>query len=183
MIPVRSFPNCDWIFFYSPRAIQYFLEQKTIDKDKIRNYKIGTMGVYSSQYLLEKTDCQANFTGEGSPSKIAHDFTVELGSEKVLIPRALNSLQRIENHISKEQCFSIPVYQNHIDESQIPPETSHALLTSPLNARAYFEKIQPKNTEFFCLGETTQNFLKEEYGMDSKLIKYSELNKLFERRI
>ena len=77
-IPFHSLPPSNWIFFYSKNAIRFF--QTLGGFDQLWNQKIAVIGQPSADYLLQKTNIQADFIGNGVPKKTGRNFGLNVSS-------------------------------------------------------------------------------------------------------
>ena len=92
-IPFEAFPTTDWIFFYSRKAVDFFLKQlESFPTDlKVAAFGPGTAAA------LSKHKIRPDFTGTGEGSSTLTAFLKIVGQQSsVLFPQARNSRRTIE---------------------------------------------------------------------------------------
>lgn len=155
-------PAADWVFCYSSRSAGFFL--KGLDRLGISpsNYpKYAAMGSGTAA-SLKKNGCSPSFVGNGEAKTTAQAFFKQAQGKRVLFPRAVQSRQSVQRLLKNEiEVLDLVVYENQIIQHLEIPETFYVVLTSPLNAQAYFS--QPRlheNHRIVAIGTTTANALK-----------------------
>lgn len=159
LIPFNYFPFCEWIFFYSPRCVQYFFEMA--EPNRYQNSKFAVMGSGTARALIAQ-DIIPDFIGNGNPEQTAESFGEEAYEQRVLFPQAENSRKSIEKLISDQvEVIDIVVYSNNPKEKFSIPEADILIFTSPLNAQAYFQKYTLKEEQkVLAIGKTTAEGLR-----------------------
>jgi len=153
-IPFTDFPSTDWIFFYSRKAVEFFLTQiQNLPTDlKIAAYGSGT----AEALKIYKVTPDFVGTGEGISTFAA--FTKIAGHQPtVLFPQALHSRRTVENLAGDQiKTFPLVVYDN-VPRKNIEVSTATFLVfTSPLNVKAYFDHYKlAKNQKIIVIGKTT----------------------------
>ncbi len=160
----RQLPECDWLFFYSQKGVQFFLDQ-IADLNILSQYKIGIIGRRSLE-VLSKYGLKADFVGNGHPIETAYLFLNETKAhEKILFFRANQSRQSIQKMIQNQRdCLDIPVYQNTKKTGLAIPKTDISIFMSPLNVSCYIDHLKKiESPIIIAIGNTTADCLKE-YG-------------------
>jgi len=135
-VPFTSYPTTDWIFFYSRKAVHFFINQ--IDRlphlIKIAAYGSGTAAA------LSKENVTVDFIGSGSGKDTSLSFLAIAKNKSVLFPQARHSRRTIE-HLAGNQidAFPLVVYDNRKREDILEQQAGILVFTSPLNVMAYFE--------------------------------------------
>ncbi|MBP7273615.1 MAG: uroporphyrinogen-III synthase [Saprospiraceae bacterium] len=163
-----SFPmisNCDWIFFYSKNAVQFFFDHAA-QSSLVVTQKIGALGQATASRIIEYGFVPA-FVGKGKPEEVAAQFA-KICTGRVLFPRAENSKQSIEKLLpSTVEIIPLILYKNAIADNFYLPAQSFDILvfTSPMNVQAYCLKYQFwAHQKIVAIGETTQaEILKYKY--------------------
>lgn len=133
-VPFTDVPDCDWTFFYSPRAVRFFLEQLT-DRPVVRWAAIGP----GTAKALEARGIVPDFVGDGDPDATAAAFLPLAAGQRVLFPRARHSRQSVQRALGDEIIsLDLIVYDNRPKADFEAPPCRVLVFTSPLNARAYF---------------------------------------------
>ncbi len=161
-ISFDAFPTTDWIFFYSRKAVDFFLAQmETLPADvKIGAYGTGTSEALAAHNIFPK------FIGTGVGESTLTAFLKVAKKETVLFPQARHSRQTIEKLAGDQLIsFSLVVYDN-LPQQQIKASASTFLVfTSPLNVSAYFDQNSlARHQRVIVIGETTAEALSD-YGI------------------
>lgn len=154
-ISFQDFPKTDWLFFSSPNAVKYFLDQ--IDLKKIKNKKIAAFGKATAQ-AVQKRNLLVDLIGEGSESKsIAQAFEKMLKNNSVLFPQSNISLQNIQKHLSSKQNIQNLIVYKTSSKAQIKPiEADIFIFTSPSNVQSFADKFSfNKKKTYIAIGKTT----------------------------
>lgn len=156
-----NLPKTDWIFFSSSNAVRYFFEKKPI----LSGQKLGAIGRATAD--TASTYLPIDFEGEASDiADSAARFAEVLGSQTVLFPMALKSLQHVQSVIAPHQVINLPVYQTQEKEVVVPTCNAY-VFSSPSNVRAFFKSNSHVNgMPCIAYGNATQTEL-ETYGVDS----------------
>lgn len=150
----HGIPPCDWIFFYSKKAVCFFFEglgEKLLSEIKWAALGRGTAAALSARGITP------GFIGTGEPEGVAEAFAIEAAGQRVLFPQARQSRQSVQQLLGdKIQPVSLVVYDNQPRRSFDIPFCRVLVFTSPLNAEAYFGKytLQPGQSAV-AIGETT----------------------------
>ncbi|MEM9821804.1 MAG: uroporphyrinogen-III synthase [Bacteroidota bacterium] len=158
-IPFLVVPPCDWIFFYSKNAVAFFLDQQdSLDS----NVKLAAFGPGTARALHQRNQA-TDFVGNGKVEDTASRFTEVALHQTVLFPRALHSLQSIQRRMpATVESIDLIVYSNTIRPNFDLPETDFLVLTSPMNARAYFARYTPTpQQKILAIGPSTAKALLE----------------------
>lgn len=159
-VPFTNFPETDWIFFYSKKAVRFFFENIQSTGLQI-HAKLATLGEGTAA-ALENYGFRPNFTGNGQPEATAKEFLKVAENQEILFPRAQNSRQSIQELLKgKIEVLDIVVYQNIPRNDFQIPECNWLVFTSPLNAEAYFQRYSVKaGQKIIAIGETTEGALR-----------------------
>ena len=160
-IPFKQIPETDWIFFYSQKAVAFFLQRvKEIELVLTPGLKWGVIGSATSK-ALEHHGIHPDFIGSGEPNISARHFLPLAKGQRVLFPRAAQSRRSVQQILSTRiEVYDLIVYKNTIDKKVRRPEADILIFTSPLNAQAYFECRQPsEKVKIIAIGPTTASAL------------------------
>lgn len=148
----------DWIFFYSSRAVTYFLDGLAIPPDA--TVHLATMGSGTAATLRDRLR-KADFVGSGRPPEVARVFADRLGAGvSVLFPRARRSRRSVQDRLpTRINVVDLIVYDNAIATELPVPGTDIAVLTSPLNAEAYLAATAQPAPQLVAIGASTERFL------------------------
>lgn len=168
-VPFSYLPQTDWIFFYSKQAIHFFFEG--LQKIGLKpNAKLAVFGKGTAK-ALEEAWYQADFVGTGKPPHTAAMFALLAKGQKVLFPRAANSLLTIQKLLSDQiEAVDLVVYDNYPRSDFELPVCDWLVFTSPLNAAAYVAKyvIKP-GQRVAAIGATTAQALQHLGIFDIKI--------------
>lgn len=134
-VPFEQLPPADWIFFSSAQGVRHFFGQ--LPPETALPHALAAMGPGTAK-ALQALGKPPRFTGDGDPARTAESFLRVAHGQRVLFPQAKNSRRsiqrRLEGHIL---ALDLVVYDNRPrTDVQLPP-CDVAVLTSPLNARAF----------------------------------------------
>jgi len=152
-ISFDAFPTTDWIFFYSRKAVEFFLTQmESLPIDvKIAAYGKGTSEALTAQNILP------DFTGTGVGASTLSAFLKVAKHATVLFPQARHSRRTIEK-LAGDQLISFPliVYDNLPQQEVKASASTFLVFTSPLNVSAYFDQnTLARHQKIIVIGETT----------------------------
>lgn len=171
-ISIQDVPACDWIFFSSKNAVDFFFRQNP----KIGNVKFGCISKQTA-YELRQHNRRADFIGQSTDTKlIGKQFSALAGNSKVVFPVAKESMQSVQNQLTKkENAINIPVYETLKQAVKIDDATDIIVFTSPSNVDAFFEKNkwQPQ-WKAVAMGEATGR------ALERKGVRKYELPKSFD---
>lgn len=156
--PFPSYPETEWIFFYSAKAAAYFQDGlQQLGQAWPVNTKIAAMGAGTAQWLQDHK-IKVQFVGTGVPEEACQQFLDQSIGKSVLFPQALHSKKSIEKLAGNQiQAFPLIVYQNRMKEDfdLIPADV--LTFTSPLNAQAYYKRYPESNQQaIVAIGHTTR---------------------------
>jgi len=158
-IPLKYFPETDWIFFSSKHAVIYFFLQKP----ELQNQKFGCIGK-STADEIRKFGKRAEFIGTSTDTRLTgKQFASRVGNGTVLFPMAKGSLRSIQNGFVKaEQVIDLPVYETlEHNEEKISP-TDILVFTSPSNVQSFLKANRiDKKQKLVALGEATGSTLRK----------------------
>jgi hydroxymethylbilane synthase len=154
-LPMKHFPETDWIFFSSKHAVKFFFNQSPI----LGKQKFGCIGKSTAE-AIRKFDRRADFIGYSTDTKLTgKQFASRVGDGTVLFPQAKGSLRSIQNGFVKDsQVIDLPVYETLKKNDEKIPFHDILLFTSPSNVEAYFEKnTVAAEQKVIAMGEATGN--------------------------
>lgn len=158
-VPIRSFPETDWIFFSSKNAVTFFFLQKPV----LGNQKFGCIGKSTAE-AIRKFGKRADFIGYSTDTRMTgKQFASRVGSGTVLFPMVKGSMRSVQNGFVKSgQTTDLIVYETLKTDVQINVE-DHAifLFTSPSNVEAFFERNKlNKSHKVIAMGDATASALR-----------------------
>ncbi len=157
LIEIKSLPISEWIFFSSKHAVKYFFNQQP----KIGKVKFACVGKATAQEL-RSFGHKADFIGQNTDTKfIGKQFSSLAGNAKVLFPIAKESMQSIQQQLTKkENAINLPVYQTIKHSIEVPADMDVIVFTSPSNVDAFFEKnkLRP-HQKAVAMGDATAKAL------------------------
>lgn len=133
--PIQNweFPKCDWIFFTSKNAVQYFFKQQAI----LGNQKIACVGDGTFK-VLSKFVKKVDYIGNAVDTiLIGKDFAKILGESTCFFPISNISKQTIQKQLPSQQVIEQVVYTTKASMDKPIPTTEVVVLTSPSNAMNY----------------------------------------------
>lgn len=160
-VTFTSPPPADWVFFYSSRSVEFFLQglaRLGMQPDRYAHY--AALGPGTAKRLRE-LGIIPDFTGSGAPEATAAAFLEKAKGQIVLFPRAEQSRQSIQRLLSGQlKMLDLVVYHNKKTENVVLPDTEYVVLTSPLNAQAYAAgKGFSRHQRIVAIGNTTAKAL------------------------
>lgn len=163
-VPFSAFPTTEWIFFYSRKAVEFFLAQlQYLPTD----FKIAAYGPGTAE-ALRNHKITPNFIGTGEGASTLTAFLKIADNQSVLFPQAVRSRRTIEKLAGNQlTCFPLVVYDNLVREVVEKRSDRFLVFTSPLNVTAYFEHHQlEENQKVIVMGKTTGAALAR-YGIEN----------------
>lgn len=153
--------NCDWLFFCSKRAVDFFFDN--IDISKCNSIKIAALGEATAFHLAQK-GIAVNFIGDSIGASSANKFaTITKG--KVAFPMANNSSLSVQKALANSshiQIENIIVYNNQPIKNIIAQEENILVFTSPMNATSYFNEYALQDHQcVIAIGKATSNVLQQ----------------------
>ena len=159
-VPLKYFPQTDWIFFSSKNAVTFFFLQKP----SLGNQKFGCIGKSTAE-AIRKFGKRAEFIGYSTDTKMTgKQFASRVGSGTVLFPMAKGSMRSVQNGFVKPgQTTDLPVYETIKTEFEVPVSPSGIFVfTSPSNVEAFFAKNKlSRSHKVIAMGDATANALKK----------------------
>ena len=157
-IPFNIKSSYDAIFFGSPRAVDFFLEQEKLDSSVF----IGCVGEITAQSLQDK-GYTPHFIGKsaGDTSKIGLEFKEVVQDKKVLFPQSSISHRSIASLFTPYQIEEISIYKTATYPKSVPI-CDYYIFTSPSNVEGFLIENQfPLDAKIIAWGKTTCNYLLE----------------------
>lgn len=153
-VPFNYFPECEWIFFYSPRCVDYFFE--SADPRRYKHSRFAVLGPGTARAMIAR-DIVPDFIGNGRPPETAEAFGDEAFEQRVLFPQAKNSRKSVEKLLEGQiDIIDIVVYSNSPRQDVKLPACDILIFTSPLNAETYFNQHSlDTKQKVIAIGETT----------------------------
>ena len=174
-VELHYLPISEWIFFSSKHAVRYFFNQNP----KIGKVKFGCISKQTSAELRQFGH-RSDFIGQSTDTKmIGKQFSSLVGSAKVLFPIAKESMQSIQQQLTKNT-INLVVYETIKHPIDVDAATNIVIFTSPSNVEAFFEKNkwQP-NCKAIAMGEATESALyKKGIKKPTKPISFDDLGLL-----
>lgn len=147
----------DIIFFPSPRAVEFFLQQNSIDPRS----KIACIGEATAKKLMD-VGLKVDFIGKqsGDSEQVADEFKSWAGSKNVLFPISSISNRSISLNFAVKQIEEVIVYRTEILTKSVPASDVY-VFTSPSNVAGFSESnsVSP-NSIVIAWGKTTEKELK-----------------------
>lgn len=141
-ITVSEIPETDWVFFYSKNAFTYFLHQAQKLGYQLNEKKIAVIGKSTEAFIIQ-AGYEVSFCGSGHGDTTVEALTELIQSESVLFPKAKNSLNSVADNIPEPIVVKELIVYNNYGKSQVEiPHVDIVLLTSPMNARVFFNKYR-----------------------------------------
>ncbi len=169
--PFTVIPATDWIFFYSRRAVDFFFTQAsqrglTVGKETA----LAAIGPATAAALMH-FGYDAHFVGDGNPESTARRFGKVAGGARVLFPRARNSNRSVQQMLTTMlEVHELIVYENEPrTDFRLPTEPNYVVLTSGLNARAFFHKYEAKGKVIFAIGRPTAEVIRFLTGCEAEM--------------
>lgn len=159
-VPFNYFPTCHWVFFYSPRAVRFFLD--SADPLRYRMSRFAVMGNGTAAALIER-GIVPDFIGNGNPEQTAESFAGEAYEMRVLFPQASNSRQSVEKYLDGQaETISLVVYDNLPKDNFNLAPCDVLIFTSPLNVQAFLSKYPiAEHQKVIAIGDTTAGELRK----------------------
>ncbi len=154
-VEMHYLPISEWIFFSSKHAVRYFFNQNP----KIGKVKFGCISKQTSAELRQFGH-RSDFIGQSTDTKmIGKQFSSLVGSAKVLFPIAKESMQSIQQQLTKNT-INLVVYETIKQGIAIDTTTNIIVFTSPSNVEAFFEKNKwHEHYKAVAMGEATEGAL------------------------
>lgn len=155
-VPFENVPQADCIFFYSRRGVEHFFQQmKNKNLELPEGIQFAALGENTAESLEDYVK-EVHFIGEGQPGTSFNAFKKWFRGDTVIAVKADNSMNRLRQVTGVNwKIIDLVVYSNEIKESINFGNHDLAVLTSPLNAKAYL-KFQPENLPtIVAIGQTT----------------------------
>ena len=160
-------PEADWIFFYSRNGVRYFFQDSNYE---LYPFLWACMNKGTADELSHYVT-DISFVGNGTPEQVAQSFEDSLRKDQIVcFVRAQNSMDSVLKQLDGVDHFSIPVYTNEpIDD--VPNQSFDILiLTSPMNADAWFNANPYQDEQIISIGNTTADHLKNSIGISNVII-------------
>lgn len=153
-LPLDKIPACNWIFFSSKNAVNFFFTAYPA-KD-LPDVQWAAIGPGTAEALARYVG-KVVFTGTGDPEATARQFEPLATGQVVLFPGARHSREGVQRLLTPAvMCISLEIYDN-VPAPNPPLRTENILVfTSPLSASAYFANhgLQKKQ-QVIAIGKST----------------------------
>lgn len=150
----------DWVFFASSFGVRCFFNAASDSTPKsIQFAALGPATAAALRRFVHPVD----FVGTGEPASTAAAFRPLATGKTVLFPAARHSRRSVPELLGDTiRVIHLPVYDNRPLPDPPRLDDDVLVLTSPLNARAYFSKhpLQP-HQQVVAIGPTTAAALRE----------------------
>lgn len=159
----------DWVFFGSKNGIENFFK---LEPRLSKRTKFAVIG-RGSEEMLRQFGHAPEFSGERlgiNMEEIAEEFAKIASGTTVLIPRAKESLETIQQSLTADtKVINLPVYQTRIDTNVSKSNADVLIFTSPSNVEAYFvDNLVDPGQQIICIGRSTGRKI-EELGLSYTL--------------
>ncbi|RQP15475.1 MAG: hydroxymethylbilane synthase [Parapedobacter sp.] len=159
----------DWIFFGSKNGIENFFR---LEPRLSKRTKFAVIG-RGSEEMLRQFGHAPDFSGERlgiNMEQIAGEFANIAAGTTVLIPRAKDSLETIQQSLTADtKVINLPVYQTQVDTNVSKSNADVLIFTSPSNVEAYFaDNLVDPGQKIICIGRSTARKI-EELGLSYTL--------------
>jgi uroporphyrinogen-III synthase len=177
-------PPCDWLFFYSPRAVSFFAAGlATAGLAWPAAPRVAALGP-GTALALEAEGKKTDFTGDGDPERVAERFRPLCQGETVLFPRAKNSRHSVRRRLGEDiDALDLLVYENQPGDN-IPGEDYDIwVFTSPMNVQAFFSapaRLAPRRA--VAIGASTAEALRR-HGVREALLPKRPSEEALARRV
>lgn len=153
-VPFSS-PNTQWLFFYSKKGVEYFLQQSNF-----QGFKLAAFAPKTAKFIREKTNCDLDFVGDGKAENTASMFVELVKEDSVCFVIGRNSLRSVQGQFKDRHSWTeLIVYDQKIKKDLKLAHYDLAILTSPMNVQAFIENMGT-STHFFSIGLSTYQELK-----------------------
>ena len=152
----------DWVFFGSKNGIENFFK---LEPRLSKRTKFAVIG-RGSEEMLRQFGHAPEFSGERlgiNMEEIAEEFAKIASGTTVLIPRAKESLETIQQSLTADtKVINLPVYQTRIDTNVSKSNADVLIFTSPSNVEAYFiDNLVDPGQQIICIGRSTGRKIEE----------------------
>lgn len=147
----NEIPPLDWLFFYSPRGVQFYLHQ-----GGPLPTRLATIGE-STAKPLRQLGYEIQFVGKGTPREVAHAFGAIAKGQRVGFVQALHSRKSVENILATQvEAVPIVAYSNTEVSSVYRCKADYYIFTSPRNFQIYHRHFPLTNQDrIVAIGPTT----------------------------
>lgn len=149
----------DWVFFASSFGVKCFFESGSFHRPDIQFAALGPATAAALRRFVHPVD----FVGTGEPASTASAFRPLAEGKTVLFPAARHSRRSVPELLGAAvRSIHLPVYDNRPLPDPPRLDDDVLVLTSRLNAEAYFSKhpLQP-HQQVVAIGPTTAAALRE----------------------
>ncbi|MCC7231898.1 MAG: hydroxymethylbilane synthase [Bacteroidia bacterium] len=158
-IAFREIPDCDWIFFSSRQAVQFFFQQHPV----LKSPRFACVGKSTAE-TLRKFGHRAEFIGSSVDTRMTgKQFAALAGNSRVLFPQAKGSLRSVQQQFSKkEKITDLVVYETLRRPLTRRPDSGILVFTSPSNVESWLNQFEiPPTAKIIAMGDATANALKQ----------------------
>ena len=170
-IEVAGVEPTEWLFAYSPRGINYLLNQKLFKQKgnllflNDKALKLAAVGAGTAE-AWQAAGLSVDFIGDGEPSSTASAFAkthCAKTSPHVTFLQAENSRRSVEKRLERfVRAQRLSIYRSVINQAVTIPIAEVYYLTSPLSAEAVLRKVdQSRNFDIWCVGSITASHVRE----------------------
>ena len=158
-IEVRHIPFTDWVFFTSPRSVEFFFQH---DMQLPVHTQVAALGSGTAA-ALNDLGIQPDFTGaDGKTEDVANQFLEKAMGKSILFPCAEKGLRSVQTVLEqKAEVHDLPVYRTLENASHPSIDADIWVLTSPSCVNALKDQIQGTSHLFAAIGSTTADALKQ----------------------
>jgi uroporphyrinogen-III synthase len=174
-------PETNWIFFYSKKGIDFYFEN--LDLDTSQNYAV--LGSATASYFNLKTNHFVDFIGNNNGEQIAERLKKTINGDSITFIKAKNSIESVETYfVESDNHKALAIYENRIKKveaikSMEIPSCDIVVLTSPMNAKAWFDYKSYTNEKVIAIGKTTAFKIKTIINREVPYCKHPSENALY----
>ena len=175
-----SIPTHAWLFFYSKSGVKHFFEAVGSESGQYE-WKICCYGPKTAEYCKEYH--RVDYIGEVDAQRTARELAEMIPDEKILFVCGKNSLRSVQKHMPRNAYEELIVYDHYPKTDVQLDHYNVALLTSPMNARAFFDNNASAD-HIICIGKSTANEVSKKHndfsiaeepserGLNNALVRY-----------
>lgn len=158
-IDFTEHPKTDWIFFYSKRGVEYYFNQKKLDK----SIEYAVMGPGTASAFYRMTGMSPKFTGQGNPKIISETFKQFESGKSILFVKAEDSKDSVQELIGATMSIlELVVYENKKKTNLNIQKCDILVFTSPKNFEAYIACHELTDEKVIAIGQTTSTFIERQ---------------------
>lgn len=151
-------PESDWLFFYSPRGVDFFYKN---EKSENRSYKVICYGPGTARHYQQVTGLSPEVIGTGDSSNTLPMLLDAVGDESICFVRGRQSVRAIQQLLlDSVRATEVIVYDTTLRSDVELSHYDYALITSPLSYRAFLSNGGSADI-IVAIGATTKAAIKQ----------------------